>query len=333
MGERYVEQMRIEAGPRATQLFFKAKANVAQTVRKGAELGSYSVNAPGNFAQRLTASVSGRVAWIHTDAKKDLLEAGPAPDVLVAELMPCLHPIIYQGSCVECEEAGLESQGQLIYGNIAGLRTECEQSSQMHIDALMAARKLVLVLDLDQTLVYARRLEAEEQPEGCPDIFDLRLNCRFALWLRPFLTSFLRRLAERFEIYVYTFGTRDYAVEVLRAINREEVLLDSARLITRNESRKGFKELGNILPALMGPYCLIVDDTAEVWPDQRSILLQIPPFIIGDANAEESFAGDLPFMAMFLGRVHNHFFASSVNAASTKVNSTVGPGRGFEGGV
>lgn len=217
----------IEVGSRVSSIYFKANIKAGKTVTKGVEVGAYSVNSKGNYCQKLFAALSGKVVWIHSDSEEDLLAQKEVGDsVIVAEIAPCAHPLIYQGTCVECEEDDLGAEGQLLHSSISNVRAHGDQIVKLHIDSLMTARKLIIVLDLDHTLIHAQKLSECSPHDNEFEIIDLGPEERLGVKLRPFLCRFLQRLHPLFEIFVYTFGTRKYALAVLALINRDTQLID-----------------------------------------------------------------------------------------------------------
>lgn len=52
---------------------------------------------------------------------------------------------------------------------------------------------------------------------------------------RPGLTEFLDTLKTRYEMHVYTMGTRAYALEVCKAIDPDQTVFGE-RVLTRDES-------------------------------------------------------------------------------------------------
>jgi hypothetical protein len=67
--------------------------------------------------------------------------------------------------------------------------------------------KPILVLDLDETLLHT--VHDEDLPNGQ----------RHRLTIpRPHLHEFLERMSEIFNLFVFTFGTHDYAIEVCTAL-------------------------------------------------------------------------------------------------------------------
>ena len=77
---------------------------------------------------------------------------------------------------------------------------------------------------------------------------------------------------------MYTFGTRNYALEILKILDPEEKWLKVSRLITRNESFKEIKELDKIIPIQYKDSLVIIDDTVSVWKHHLDILIKIIPY-------------------------------------------------------
>jgi hypothetical protein len=77
-------------------------------------------------------------------------------------------------------------------------------------------RKLYLVLDLDETLVYSQRMDPAASPRGT------RICVRgspFDMVPRPGLANFLQVTAQNFVIYLYTMGDEEYTRAVLDVID------------------------------------------------------------------------------------------------------------------
>ena len=98
--------------------------------------------------------------------------------------------------------------------------------------------KKTLVLDLDETLVHSS-IEA-------PSEYDLKLNVRLEasqvdiyVCLRPWATEFLKKVAEKYEVVIFTASLREYADPVIEFIDHEKVV--SSRLFrTECLSYNGF---------------------------------------------------------------------------------------------
>jgi len=105
----------------------------------------------------------------------------------------------------------------------------------------MQTRKLVLVCDLDQTLVHASiEPSIEELMEaGDPRVKDVhRLlipgNKPHFIRLRPYLREFFQSLRDYYEFHIYTFGSRAYASQVASVLDIEKTLFQD-RIISRDE--------------------------------------------------------------------------------------------------
>jgi TFIIF-interacting CTD phosphatase-like protein len=108
----------------------------------------------------------------------------------------------------------------------------------------------VLVLDLDETLLHT--------------------DGRGRTFPRPYLTEFLESVSRDYEVLVFTFGTRRYALHVChtlgithwvpenRIFSRESGVLDP---ISRHR-KKRFEAI--ICPSCISR-CIAVDDSPEVW--------------------------------------------------------------------
>jgi hypothetical protein len=77
-------------------------------------------------------------------------------------------------------------------------------------------KKLYLVLDLDETLVYSQRMEPGATPKGT-QIF-VR-GQPFDCVPRPGLTYFLRNVHQHYVVFLYTMGDQEYTEAVLRVID------------------------------------------------------------------------------------------------------------------
>lgn len=54
-------------------------------------------------------------------------------------------------------------------------------------------------------------------------------SSKYIVKKRPFVDKFLEEISEYFDIYVYTFGTKDYALSVFKNIDSEEKYLKKSR--------------------------------------------------------------------------------------------------------
>lgn len=89
-------------------------------------------------------------------------------------------------------------------------------------------------------------------------------GCWYFVKLRPLLTSFLAALAEKFELHVYTMGTRSYADCICRIVDPSGKLF-GARILSRDENESmAQKSLSRLFP-INTSMVVIIDDRADVW--------------------------------------------------------------------
>ena len=110
--------------------------------------------------------------------------------------------------------------------------------------SLLNEKKPVLILDLDHSLVHT--VNAADLTEGedfflelaenslNTDTFRLR-NGKMVPKLRPFARSFLSEASKMFDMYMYTMGCRDYALEIAKILNPQGVYVGSSKVISREE--------------------------------------------------------------------------------------------------
>lgn len=154
-------------------------------------------------------------------------------------------------------------------------RNEAERIHEENTQALLKGRKLSLIVDLDQTVVHAtvdptvaEWLEDPSNPnyEALQHVgkFKLALDgspvlsasakkkgkqkateqdeageddggCWYYVKQRPGLQEFLEAASIKYEMHVYTMGTRSYAEEVCKIIDPDTKFFGS-RILTRDES-------------------------------------------------------------------------------------------------
>ena len=102
--------------------------------------------------------------------------------------------------------------------------TQSQPELQSQMDTLMQAdaenklrnRKLYLILDLDETLVYSQRLKPGAVPVGHQIMVH---NQPFDMVLRPGLETFLKLVQKTYVVFMYTMGDEAYTHAVLDAID------------------------------------------------------------------------------------------------------------------
>ncbi|KAH8903727.1 hypothetical protein BR93DRAFT_884586 [Coniochaeta sp. PMI_546] len=233
----------------------------------------------------------------------------------------CSHEIQFQGLCAICgkdmtevnwasesrdtERAPINmthDQTSLTVSEVQAQRAEQELQRR-----LLRQRKLSLVVDLDQTIIHAcieptigewQRDPSNPNYESVKEVKSFQLNddgprglatgCWYYIKLRPGLEDFLRKIADKYELHVYTMGTRAYALNIAKLVDPQQKLFGN-RVISRDENGSmTAKSLQRLFPVSTN-MVVIIDDRADVWPRNRPNLIKVVPYDffkgIGDINS------------------------------------------------
>ncbi|CAL8082903.1 unnamed protein product [Calicophoron daubneyi] len=154
---------------------------------------------------------------------------------------------------------------------------------------LLASRKLVLLVDLDQTIIHTTN---DPQAFKYKDIYRYRLPGSPLVYhtsFRPHLLEMLDRLSNYYQMHICTFGNRVYAHQLAGMIDPKRRFF-SQRILSRDECFNPVTKSANLkalFPRGLNLVC-IVDDRAEVW-DWSPNLIHIKPYRFfpdtGDINS------------------------------------------------
>ncbi|KAH9812324.1 hypothetical protein DFH28DRAFT_899239 [Melampsora americana] len=220
------------------------------------------------------------VKWCITEGMVLEPEAGwhTKPLLLIKE--PCTHSVQWQGQCAICgrdltisDYTGISETSRASIPMSHGpstLTVSISEARRLESETrtrLLKDTKLSLIVDLDQTIVHAT------------------VDPTVGEWI-PGLKEFLHTLAEKYEMHVYTMGTRAYADAVCRIIDPTDELFGS-RVLSRDESGSMTqKSLTRLFPVDTS-MVVIIDDRGDVWEYSPNLVSVVPYnfFIgIGDIN-------------------------------------------------
>ena len=147
--------------------------------------------------------------------------------------------------------------------------------------------KKLLILDLDETLIYAR-------PHTLAGSSDFQVG-PYQVYKRPHLDDFLAACLDWFEVAVWTSASPEYAMGVLYAIFPDPQRLafvwasDRCTVAYDHEigehcARKNLKKIKKRGYALES--VIVVDDSPEKWRQSYGNLVPVRPFL-GDENDNE----------------------------------------------
>ncbi|XP_077263093.1 RNA polymerase II subunit A C-terminal domain phosphatase Fcp1 isoform X3 [Temnothorax americanus] len=240
--------------------------------------------------KKLRATSFGRV-------KQLLVKEGDViqPGQVIALLEGCTHPTVMIDLCAECG-ADLRVQETSKDGNTAGVSQAsvpmvhsipelkvcpelAEKIGKEDKQRLLMDRKLVLLVDLDQTIVHTTN---DNIPPNLKDVFHFQLYGPNSPWyhtrLRPNTRHFLSEMSRLYELHICTFGARIYAHTVASLLDKDGVLF-SHRILSRDECFDPASKTANLkalFPCGDDLVC-IIDDREDVWQGCGN-LVQVKPY-------------------------------------------------------
>jgi TFIIF-interacting CTD phosphatase-like protein len=165
---------------------------------------------------------------------------------------------------------------------------------------MQISEKKILILDLDETLIYADEKPLEREA-------DFQAG-QYSVYKRPHLETFLSFCFEQFDVAVWTTATMSYAEEILKNIlceNQKLLLLwtrERCTLAFDSELREHYftkrmyklRRRGYRLESI-----IVIDDRPAVWESSYGNLVGVAPFF-GDENDDE-----LKFLPIYLETLKN----------------------------
>ncbi|KAF9733094.1 hypothetical protein PMIN06_004697 [Paraphaeosphaeria minitans] len=269
-----------------------------------------------NFFASFEAPVDGHIEAWHI--KKDQVVSRPGT-LLLEITEPCTHEEQFGGLCTMCSKDMTEvdylteklnssrATVNMTHDNTALLvsHKEARKAEEASKTRLLEAKKLTLIVDLDQTVIHTtcERTIAEwkEDPtnpnhEFVNDVEGFQLaddNVAHvaANWYyvkkRPGLKHFFDNMSQLYEMHIYTMATRAYAQAVAKIVDPERKYFGD-RILSRDENGTDkAKSLHRLFPNNPG-MVVIIDDRADVW-SYSPYLVRVPVFNFfpgaGDINA------------------------------------------------
>lgn len=245
--------------------------------------------------QKLKATAVGTV-------RKLLAKEGDVvqPGKPLLELEKCTHPTVMKDMCAECgadlrNEDGVNENVASIpmVHSIPELKVNAEQAQilgKADEQRLLANQKLVLLVDLDQTLIHTTN---DNIPPNLKDVYHFRLHGSLSPWhhtrLRPGTKEFLKEMSQYYELHICTFGSRMYAHKIAEFLDPDGQYF-SHRILSRDECVSANSKTANLkalFPCGDEMVC-IIDDREDVW-NFASNLIHVKPYHFfqhtGDINA------------------------------------------------
>jgi len=200
-----------------------------------------------------------------------------------------------------CAECGADLQSEDNQGSasvamlhsIPELRVSKEQAvtlGKKDTELLLKHKKLVLLVDLDQTLIHTTN---DEIPANIKDVYHFQLYGNNSPWyhtrFRPGTQDFLENISKYYELHICTFGARLYAHTIAKFLDPKGVYF-SNRILSRDEffsTQSKTANLRALFPCGDRMVC-IIDDREDVW-NYAPNLIHVKPYHFfrhtGDINA------------------------------------------------
>ena len=266
----------------------------------------------GQCLFRLKNKSNGKLIRVRADSdgrpykifKKSGDNVTPGEVVIEYKIEQCQHTTVMKDMCAECgvdlqqenSKFSKSSASVAIVHNIPELKVSsslAQNLGQEDEKRLLKDRKLVLLVDLDQTLIHTTNKTIVKSAKKCDDsIIDFQLTPT-SVWyhckIRPGTSEFLKKISQHFELHIVTFGSRPYAHKIAGFLDPDGKYF-SHRILSRDEcfdSRSKTANLASLFPCGDQMVC-IIDDRQDVWNSAPN-LIQVKPYIFfkntGDINA------------------------------------------------
>ncbi|KAK7206688.1 hypothetical protein BZA70DRAFT_245834 [Myxozyma melibiosi] len=246
----------------------------------------------------------------------DVIESSGLVAVSVSE--PCTHAVQYAGMCALCgkdlthrdysgynEAARADVQMFHKSKGLAVSMTEAERIEKTTTMALLTSGKLILVVDLDQTVIHTtvdpiigewKRNPDDPHYDAVKDVHSFCLqdgsNSQgywYYVKVRPGLEEFLERISKKYELHIYTMATKSYAAAIAKIIDPTGKYF-ADRVLSRDESgnleQKNLKRLFPVDTSLV----VIIDDRGDVWKWSANLIKVVPfEFFVGIGDINSGF--------------------------------------------
>ncbi|KAK6029771.1 FCP1-like phosphatase, phosphatase domain protein, partial [Ostertagia ostertagi] len=179
---------------------------------------------------------------------------------------------------------------ELIVSDDVSLGRLAEELGSADLKNVLNARKLVLLVDLDQTIIHTTNRPFKVDPEKHGDIHTYKMfGTKYHTKLRPYTHEFLEHMSALYEMHIVTYGQRQYAHKIAEILDPSKVLF-AQRILSRDElfsAQHKTRNLRALFPC--GDQLIaIIDDRADVWQFSEA-LIQVKPYRffkeVGDINA------------------------------------------------
>jgi len=154
-------------------------------------------------------------------------------------------------------------------------------------------KRKTLILDLDETLVHST-IKPVTKHDMTVDVLIDGVNCTFYVIKRPHVDHFLKKVAEWFDVIIFTASMQQYADPLINQLDTKRVV--KSRLFRESCLQKDgnfVKDLSLIGQDLAST--VIVDNSPVAYSNNKDSALPIDNWM-GDNPSDESLLNLLPFL-------------------------------------
>eukprot|EP00826_Nyctotherus_ovalis_P008364 TRINITY_DN12163_c0_g3_i2.p1 TRINITY_DN12163_c0_g3~~TRINITY_DN12163_c0_g3_i2.p1 ORF type:complete len:479 (+),score=154.68 TRINITY_DN12163_c0_g3_i2:91-1527(+) len=263
------------AATQSAPISFDWKVSPNTFVHTNMLLGSFQTP-QGSF--NIVSHLAGTVKSLPKDS------SDPSP----IEVTECDHDMSYGDICLYCGEVPKD----VVHKSYCGFDSKASfsleralEEEKKYMQKLSEEKKLILVLDIDHTLVHTCSGNLIN-PDAIDDYKKLadESGSSYFIKFRPFLQTFLKDINPFFDTYIYSHGSQKYANQVAELIDPEETTIKKQRVLGREEKELDLKQknLENLLPADQSA-SIIIDDRNDVWANKKNLIM-IFPFVYFDSE-------------------------------------------------
>ncbi|CAD8176948.1 unnamed protein product [Paramecium octaurelia] len=260
----------------------------------------------------LKSKFNGRVIEL---AKTKIILPRSSALMVIDSSQTCNHLKIENNYCLICNEKVIRNAESLDLNYSDDISKKI--SKEVVLD-ILKKRKLIMVLDLDQTILHAIKVstsfnkyefcekqnkmiqdESEAQFNGFQQLgFNIKehfldMSCdqqsKFIIKLRPYFEQFFLTLIPLFDIFIYTKASKSYADFILNFITHRlnefipehKPFFPPQRVLSREDTIcSNSKSLNRLFyPGIATNLLVILDDNAGMWNQFKENLIYTKPFV------------------------------------------------------
>lgn len=266
----------------------------------------------------------------------------------VFSIEDCKHELIRNSRCLVClQQVENTAQVNVMFSHGQSYQISVQAAKEMDSGNLQQQykdRKLTLILDLDHTLLHATNSQgAKDMVDEDHGIYEFQLRAgqisNHYVKLRPHLLELLPKWNTKFDMHIYTHGTREYALEIVKIIDPDGKYFKN-RIVARTDTNNSMqKNLRLLFPSCHDKSIVILDDRVDVWKSNATNVLMVQPYHyfegMADVNNASGPVGQstgvkscndkhLREVHDVLLKIHQQFYANDVKPGDISVQKIMG---------